>query len=91
MRVHDLSAGGDVLARVHDVAREATRIHGLTDAEVTLVNVSENATYRVDDPATGTRSILRVHRLGYHSTPAILSELAWLEALASRPGSAPPG
>ncbi|MFF3437273.1 phosphotransferase enzyme family protein [Streptosporangium sp. NPDC002721] len=86
MRVHDLSAGGDVLARVHDVAREAARIHGLTDAEVTLVNVSENATYRVDDPATGTRSILRVHRLGYHSTPAILSELAWLEALREQAG-----
>ncbi|MEU8384402.1 phosphotransferase [Streptosporangium sp. NPDC048865] len=86
MRVHDLSAGGDVLARVHDVAREATRMHGLTEAEVTLVNVSENATYRVDDPATGSRSILRVHRLGYHSTPAILSELAWLEALREQAG-----
>ncbi|MGJ6962025.1 phosphotransferase enzyme family protein [Streptosporangium sp. G11] len=86
MRVHDLSAGGGVLARVHDVARAATRIHGLPDAEVTLVNVSENATYRVDDPATGARSILRVHRLGYHSTPAILSELAWLEALREQAG-----
>ncbi|MEU8201061.1 phosphotransferase [Streptosporangium sp. NPDC049046] len=86
MRVHDLSAGGDVLARVHDVARVATRIHGLPDAEVTLVNVSENATYRVDDPVSGTRSILRVHRLGYHSTPAILSELSWLEALREQAG-----
>ncbi|MEU8037040.1 phosphotransferase [Streptosporangium sp. NPDC049078] len=86
MRVHDLSAGGDVLARVHDVARAATRIHGLPDAEVTLVNVSENATYRVDDPVSGTRSILRVHRLGYHSTPAILSELSWLEALREQAG-----
>ncbi|MEV0753595.1 phosphotransferase [Streptosporangium sp. NPDC050280] len=86
MRVHDLSAGGDVLARVHDVARAATRFHGLPDAEVTLVNVSENATYRVDDPVSGTRSILRVHRLGYHSTPAILSELSWLEALREQAG-----
>ncbi|MER5421440.1 phosphotransferase enzyme family protein [Streptosporangium roseum] len=86
MQAHDLSAGGDVLARVHDAAREAVRIHGLPDAEVTLVNVSENATYRVDDPATGARSILRVHRLGYHATPAILSELAWLEALREEAG-----
>lgn len=86
MRVHDLSAGGDVLARAHDTAREAARLHGLPGAEVTLINVSENATYRVDDPATGARSILRVHRLGYHSTPAILSELAWLEALREEAG-----
>lgn len=91
MRAHDLSAGGGVLARVHDVARAATRIHGLPDAEVTLINVSENATYRVDDPATGRRSILRVHRLGYHSTPAILSELAWLEALREQEGIRTPG
>ncbi|MFJ2029656.1 phosphotransferase enzyme family protein [Streptosporangium sp. NPDC087985] len=86
MQAHDLSAGGDVLARVHAAARQAVRIHGLPDAEVTLINVSENATYRVDDPATGARSILRVHRLGYHATPAILSELAWLEALREEAG-----
>ncbi|GHE32939.1 aminoglycoside phosphotransferase [Streptosporangium violaceochromogenes] len=86
MRVHDLSAGGDVLARAHDTAREAARLHGLPGAEVTLINVSENATYRVEDPATGARSILRVHRLGYHSTRAILSELAWLDALREEAG-----
>ncbi|GAA3104169.1 phosphotransferase enzyme family protein [Streptosporangium carneum] len=90
MQAHDLSAGGDVLARVHGTAREAARLHGLPDAEVTLINVSENATYRVDDPATGRRSILRVHRLGYHSTTAILSELAWLEALRREAGIATP-
>ncbi len=86
MQAHDLSAGGDVLARVHDTARAAVRLHGLPDAEVTLINVSENATYRVDDPVTGRRSILRVHRLGYHSTRAIASELAWLEALGREAG-----
>lgn len=86
MRAHDLSAGGDVLARAHEAARAAARIHGLPDAEVTLINVSENATYRVDDPDGGTRAILRVHRLGYHSTAAILSELAWLEALREQAG-----
>ncbi|GIH80795.1 phosphotransferase enzyme family protein [Planobispora longispora] len=86
MQAHDLSSGGDVLARVHDTARAAARLHGLPGAEVTLINVSENATFRVDDPATGARSILRVHRLGYHSVPAILSELAWLEALREEAG-----
>ena len=61
------------------------------DAEITLINVSENATYRVDDPATGERFVLRVHRLGYHSTQAILSELDWLEALREEAGVRTPG
>jgi Ser/Thr protein kinase RdoA (MazF antagonist) len=44
-----------------------------------LVNLSENATYRVED---GRRTFaLRVHREGYHSRNAIASELAWLQAL----------
>ncbi|MDP1879158.1 MAG: phosphotransferase [Actinomycetota bacterium] len=50
------------------------------NAEVTLLNVSENGTFRVDDPVQG-RSVLRVHRTGYHSQEAILSELDWIAAL----------
>ncbi len=46
-----------------------------------LVNLSENATYRVEDAATGRSFALRVHREGYHSRNAIASELAWLQAL----------
>ena len=46
-----------------------------------LVNLSENATYRIDDDASGRRWALRVHRDGYHSTAGIRSELAWLQAL----------
>ena len=49
----------------------------------TLINLSENATYRVDDPASGRRWALRVHREGYHSKTAIASELAWARALRS--------
>ena len=45
-----------------------------------LINLSENATYRVDDPATGSKWALRVHREGYHSLTAIASELEWLIA-----------
>jgi Ser/Thr protein kinase RdoA (MazF antagonist) len=48
-----------------------------------LVNLSENATYRIDDPTHGRRWALRVHREGYHSKNAIASELAWLMALRS--------
>jgi len=45
------------------------------------INVSENTTYRVDDPSTGRRYALRVHRLRYQSPEAIASELAWVDAL----------
>jgi Ser/Thr protein kinase RdoA (MazF antagonist) len=45
----------------------------------TLVNLSENQTFRVDGP-NGTY-MLRVHRPGYQSLAGIRSELAWLTAL----------
>lgn len=51
------------------------------DATATLINVSENWTFRVDDPVTGRRAALRVHRPGYHDAAEIESELTWLEAL----------
>jgi len=51
------------------------------EATATLINVSENSTYRVDDPASGLRAALRVHRLGYHSGAEIESELHWIDAL----------
>jgi Ser/Thr protein kinase RdoA (MazF antagonist) len=70
------------LDRLEAIARSALPGHGLApDAELTLLNVSENATYAVDDPATGERSVLRVHRPGYHSVAAIHSELSWVGAL----------
>ncbi len=47
---------------------------------VEMINLSENATYRVDSP-DGRRWALRVHREGYHSRKAIASELAWMTAL----------
>jgi Ser/Thr protein kinase RdoA (MazF antagonist) len=63
-------------------ARAAVAEHGMPDAELTLLNVSENATFRADD-ADGRRLVLRVHRTGYHSREAIESELAWVRALDS--------
>ena len=50
-------------------------------ATAMLINLSENATYRVDDPASGGPTILRIHRVGYHSKEAINSELQWMAAL----------
>ncbi|MEO0361267.1 MAG: phosphotransferase, partial [Pseudomonadota bacterium] len=51
------------------------------ETEVTLLTVSENATFRADDPARAAPVILRVHRPGYHTRAEITSELAWIGAL----------
>jgi Ser/Thr protein kinase RdoA (MazF antagonist) len=83
---HDLSVEG-VADRLEAVARRALAEYGVaTDAVLTLLNVSENATYAVDDPASGERTVLRVHRHGYHDGPEIESELAWLDALREDTG-----
>ncbi len=55
------------------------------DASVELLNVSENATFLVSDPGAGP-SVLRVHRLGYHTEQEIASELAWMDALRAEAG-----
>jgi len=71
----------DPVASFEQFAQASLPAYGLgPDAQVTLLNVSENGTFRVDDPAQG-RSVLRVHRTGYHTLEAIHSELAWISAL----------
>lgn len=54
----------------------------LAGATPTLVNHSENHTYRFDGP-DAARHMLRLHRPGYQSRAAIASELAWLAALVA--------
>jgi Ser/Thr protein kinase RdoA (MazF antagonist) len=67
--------------RLELIARSALAEHGVDPgASLTLLNISENATYAVDDPRAG-RSVARVHRPGYHPLAAIESELAWIDAL----------
>lgn len=71
----------DFLKRLEDGVRGALPRWGLSPAaEVKLLTISENATFRVRDPAAGTL-VFRVHRPGYHSRREIESELAWIEAL----------
>ncbi len=54
---------------------------GLSEhADVSLLTVSENATFRADAPGADP-VVLRVHRPGYHTRREIESELAWIEAL----------
>jgi Ser/Thr protein kinase RdoA (MazF antagonist) len=71
-----------LLQRLQVLAEAAVMRYALPDGvTVRLINVSENATYRIDDQASGAKWALRVHREGYHSNAAIVSELAWLTAL----------
>jgi Ser/Thr protein kinase RdoA (MazF antagonist) len=64
-----------------ELARAATRNYDLPDGvAVAMINLSENATYKVEAP-DGRKWALRVHRDGYHSRTAIASELAWLTDL----------
>jgi Ser/Thr protein kinase RdoA (MazF antagonist) len=80
-----------VLRSLQALAERAVTLYCLPyDVSVDLINVSENATYRVEDRASGRKWALRVHRAGYHSRTAIASELAWLMALRAEAGVVTP-
>lgn len=49
------------------------------NGRATLINLSENHTFRIE-AAAGT-TVLRLHRPGYQTASSIESELAWLQAL----------
>jgi Ser/Thr protein kinase RdoA (MazF antagonist) len=68
------------------VALSVTRWNLPPTTRVSLLSVSENATYLLRPPAdrdasAGRDLILRVHRVGYSSAEEIRSELAWMAAL----------
>jgi Ser/Thr protein kinase RdoA (MazF antagonist) len=74
----------EVLADLHARVRHALPRWGLSpQADVSLLNVSENATFALSDPS-GRELILRVHRVGYSSAEEIRSELAWMSALREK-------
>lgn len=68
---------------LNSVAERAIERYALPPrTTATLISQSENAVYRLDDPITGTRWALRIHRPNYHTRSAIASELAWLLDIA---------
>ena len=69
-------------AAIDRLAEGAVERYGLEPAStVRLLNVSENWTYRIDEPGEGRTFALRVHRPGYHTSEEIESELDWIDAL----------
>lgn len=71
-----------MLEKLNRLARASLSRYELSSrATATLINYTENSTYRVDDPASGNRFIFRIYRLGYHDRQTIESELRWMSAL----------
>jgi Ser/Thr protein kinase RdoA (MazF antagonist) len=71
-----------VLGELDRRVRAALGRWGLSPATaIRLLNVSENATYALHDPAGARDLVLRLHRVGYSSAAEIRSELCWMEAL----------
>lgn len=65
-------------SHLRSVAQQALALWGYpSDATVELLNLTENATYRVEAPGL-PRVALRVHRLDYASRESIRTELDWL-------------
>ncbi len=64
------------------VARRAVAEYGFPpDTELSLLKHRENSVFRVTHPATGARTVLRVHRTGYQTEGSIISEFQWMAAL----------
>ncbi len=82
MAVDDELSHEELLTRLQALAERAIHRFDLpSGATAKLINLSENATYRIDDLASGQKWALRVHREGYHSRRGIASELLWQQAL----------
>jgi Ser/Thr protein kinase RdoA (MazF antagonist) len=72
----------ELLQRLKLLAEKAVRRFDLPGGvTAALLNLSENATYKIEHPGSGQKWAMRVHRVGYHSRAAIGSELAWQIAL----------
>ena len=67
------------LDRVAEAALQRWGIDGTSP--ISLINLSENATYFVDTPG-GDGLVLRIGRPDYNSAAEVASELMWVEALA---------
>ena len=63
-------------------AREALKAFPIELDALELVSLAENVTYRVVDRRDGVAYALRLHRPWYHTHEELISERAWIRALA---------
>src|SRR5258708_34268996 len=72
----------EVVADLHRMVAGSLKRWGLSSRTViSLLNLSENATFALSEPKAPKELVLRVHRVGYSSAEEIRSELAWMNAL----------
>jgi Ser/Thr protein kinase RdoA (MazF antagonist) len=72
----------EVVVDLHGMVADSLTQWGLPpDTVIRLLNISENATFALNDLKFKRELVLRVHRIGYSSTEEIRSELAWIDAL----------
>jgi Ser/Thr protein kinase RdoA (MazF antagonist) len=62
-------------------ARDALKSFPIELADLTLVSLAENVTFKVTD-REGSAYVLRLHRPGYHTLDELVSERAWIGSLA---------
>lgn len=67
----------DLLADTEELACRALEHWGGSVVRPVLLKHRENAVYRVE-LSDGLQAVLRVHRPGYHTDAALLSELRWM-------------
>jgi Ser/Thr protein kinase RdoA (MazF antagonist) len=63
-------------------ARAALEAFPIDARDLTLVSLSENVTFKVTDGRDGRPYVRRLHRPGYHTLEELVSERAWIRALA---------
>src|SRR5215472_6801648 len=73
-----------------ELATIACSGYGIADCTLHLYPLTENWTYRVDG-SLGDPVVLRIYRPGNRSPAEILSELAWMNAIATQSPSLVPG
>src|ERR1700680_813269 len=72
----------EVVADLHDMVAQGLPPWDLSSkTAISLLNLSETATFALSDAVAGRDLVLRVHRVGYSSAEEIRSELAWIGAL----------
>jgi Ser/Thr protein kinase RdoA (MazF antagonist) len=73
----------EVVADLQRMVAAALPRWGLSPAtDISVLNLSENATFALSDRQAGRELVVRVHRAGYSSPAEIRSELAWIAALS---------
>jgi Ser/Thr protein kinase RdoA (MazF antagonist) len=65
---------------MEELARQAVTRWGIREPRLRLIKYRENAVFELV-AGDGARYALRIHRSGYHSEAALLSELQWMAAL----------